>query len=200
MTFILTLPILVWLLARPHPAGSQKQPIAWSSKEGPIAKDLDGLRQMPDDARARTTRQLAAAIRQLPVTPNKLRLAVQLASLSTEGDFGHDALQEVATTLADSLREQPIPSKPGQPAVPYVELAQLVRYEHVQSSLDDPQFATAMSKIDADDERRQGWGMDELHAAMVKHGFSRKDFEGEQFVRLRTLKHRLGLLSPGAAA
>jgi nucleoside-diphosphate-sugar epimerase len=43
-------------------------------------------------------------------------------------------------------------------------------------------------------------GMDELHAAMVKHGFSRKDFEGEQFVRLRTLKHRLGLLSPGAAA
>jgi len=155
MTFILTLPILVWLLARPHPAGSQKQPIAWSSKEGPIAKDLDGLRQMPDDARARTTRQLAAAIRQLPVTPNKLRLAVQLASLSTEGDFGHDALQEVATTLADSLREQPIQSKPGQPAVPYVELAQLVRYEHVQSSLDDPQFATAMSKIDADDERRQ---------------------------------------------
>jgi nucleoside-diphosphate-sugar epimerase len=37
-------------------------------------------------------------------------------------------------------------------------------------------------------------GMDELHQAMVRHSFGRKDFEGEQFVRLRTLKHRLGRL------
>jgi len=43
-------------------------------------------------------------------------------------------------------------------------------------------------------------GMEELHAAMVKHGFSKKDFEGEQFVRLRVLKHRLGLISPTGAA
>ena len=156
MAFILTPPILAWLLASPYPAGAQKRPIAWSSQEAPIAKDLDGLRQRSDEARARKTRQLASAIRQLPVTPNKLRLAVQLASLSTEGDFGYDALQEVATTLADSLREQPIHSKPGQPGVPYVELAQLVRYEHAQASLDDLQFAAALSKIDADDERRQG--------------------------------------------
>ena len=37
-------------------------------------------------------------------------------------------------------------------------------------------------------------GMDELHAAMVRHKFAKKDFEGDQFVRLRTLKHRLGRL------
>ena len=37
-------------------------------------------------------------------------------------------------------------------------------------------------------------GMEELHQAMVRHNFSRKDFEGEQFVRLRTLKHRLNRL------
>jgi nucleoside-diphosphate-sugar epimerase len=37
-------------------------------------------------------------------------------------------------------------------------------------------------------------GMDELHAAMVRHNFSKKDFEGDQFVRLRTLKHRLNRL------
>jgi nucleoside-diphosphate-sugar epimerase len=37
-------------------------------------------------------------------------------------------------------------------------------------------------------------GMEELHEAMVRHNFGRKDFEGEQFVRLRTLKHRLGRL------
>jgi nucleoside-diphosphate-sugar epimerase len=31
-------------------------------------------------------------------------------------------------------------------------------------------------------------GMEELHKKMVDHGFSAKDFEGEQFVRLRSLK------------
>jgi nucleoside-diphosphate-sugar epimerase len=43
-------------------------------------------------------------------------------------------------------------------------------------------------------------GMDELHKAMVDHKFNKKDFEGDQFVRLRVLKHRLNLLTPGAAA
>ncbi len=37
----------------------------------------------------------------------------------------------------------------------YVELAQLVRYEHMQASLDDPQLAAAMQKLEADDARRQ---------------------------------------------
>ena len=38
-------------------------------------------------------------------------------------------------------------------------------------------------------------GMEELHRKMVEHGFSKKDFEGDQFVRLRTLKNRFHLLS-----
>jgi hypothetical protein len=37
-------------------------------------------------------------------------------------------------------------------------------------------------------------GMDELHAKMVEHGFGKNDFEGDQFVRLRTLKHRMDRL------
>ncbi|MGC8638947.1 MAG: NAD-dependent epimerase/dehydratase family protein [Isosphaeraceae bacterium] len=37
-------------------------------------------------------------------------------------------------------------------------------------------------------------GMEELHRKMVEHGFSRPDFEGDQFVRLRTLKSRFHLL------
>jgi hypothetical protein len=41
---------------------------------------------------------------------NKVKLANGLASLSTEGDFGHDTLQEVATTLAGALREYPLPA------------------------------------------------------------------------------------------
>ncbi len=34
-------------------------------------------------------------------------------------------------------------------------------------------------------------GMEELHRKMVDHGFSKNDFEGEQFVRLKTLRHRM---------
>ena len=41
-------------------------------------------------------------------------------------------------------------------------------------------------------------GMEELHKAMVDHKFSKQDFEGDQFVRLRTLKHRLNLINAAA--
>src|SRR5207247_9836479 len=34
-------------------------------------------------------------------------------------------------------------------------------------------------------------GMEELLARYRAHGFSARDFDGEQFVRLRTLRHRL---------
>jgi peroxiredoxin len=179
---ILGLPAWILLLALPYPAAAQKQAIAWSRQEAPIAKDIDGLREMPDDARAGKTKKLALAIRQLPAAPNKLGLAVQLANLSTEGDFGHDTLQEVATTLADSLREQPIQQKSGQPAAPYVELAQLVRYEHVQTSLNDSQFAAAMSKIEADDTRRQG------------ANFTLTDLQGQTWT-LRDLKGKVVLVN-----
>ncbi len=143
------------LLSRPPYLRAQEQKVVWSNQEKPIADQIRGLRGLPDDVRARTTKNLAIEIRQLPVTPNKLRLAADLANLSTEGDFGHDTLQEVATTLATALREQPVQPKQGQPPRPYVELAELVRYEHVQASLDDPQFSAAISKIEADNERRQ---------------------------------------------
>ena len=38
-------------------------------------------------------------------------------------------------------------------------------------------------------------GMEELHSKLVEHGFSATDFEGDQFVRLRTLQKRLDRLS-----
>lgn len=44
-------------------------------------------------------------------------------------------------------------------------------------------------------------GTEELHRKMVEHGFDRADFEGDQFVRLRTLRKRLDRIgvSPPAA-
>ena len=38
-------------------------------------------------------------------------------------------------------------------------------------------------------------GMEELHRKMVEHGFGKADFEGDQFVRLRSLKKRFHVLS-----
>jgi peroxiredoxin len=148
------------LVVRPLNLAAQKQTIEWSDQEKPIVAGLHGLRGLPDDVRAATTKDLALEIRQLPVVPNKLRLANGLADLSTEGDFGHDTLQEVTTTLAQALHEQPLPAaKNGGPAEPYSELAALARYEHMETTplslSNTPQLAAALAKLKADDERRQ---------------------------------------------
>jgi hypothetical protein len=43
-------------------------------------------------------------------------------------------------------------------------------------------------------------GMEELHEAYRRHGFTAEDFSGPQFVRLRTLSGRMHLLDPARAA
>ena len=134
---------------------AQSQEAVWTKQEAAIRDQIRRLRSLPDDVRARTTKQLAFDIRRLPAKPHKLDLAFAIANLSTEGDFGRDTLQEVATTLADALREDPPPMMGTEPAPPYVELAELVRYEHVKANADDPQFAAALAKLDADDQSRQ---------------------------------------------
>jgi peroxiredoxin len=135
--------------------------------EKPIADQIRGLRGLSDDVRTGTTKDLALRIRKLPASENKLSLAFRLAALSTEGDFGHDTLQEVATTLAETLRERPVPwaepkdsqtlgkaSSGHLPALPYIELATLVRYEHVDASVDDEEFRAAMTGLEAEDRKR----------------------------------------------
>src|ERR1035437_9650066 len=134
---------------------AQKQEVVWSAQEKPMYDQIKPFRSPADDVRARTTKDIALEIRALPASENKLRLANYLASRATEGDFGHDTLQEVATTLAGALQQAPPEDKPTVSVDAYGELAQLVRYEHVQASLDTPQFKTAMTKLEADDQRRQ---------------------------------------------
>lgn len=137
------------------PISRAQDNIVWSDEEKPIVQQLHVLRSYPDDVRATTTKALALQIRHLPPSDHKLVLANDLANLSTEGDFGHDTLQDVTTALADALHEHPVPPENGRPGDPYLELAQLVRYEHMQASSESPQFSQALAKLQADDQQRQ---------------------------------------------
>jgi peroxiredoxin len=156
-------------LLAPPISRAQQPKIVWSEEEKPILQQIQTLRSLPDDVRARTTAQLALQIRQLPAGANKLALANDLANLSTEGDFGRDTLQEVTTTLAQSLQEYPVPETKGRPAAQYVELAQLVRYEHMQALSDSPEFAAAMAQLEAADRTRQ------------QADFTLKDLQGQDW-------------------
>ena len=139
------------------PSSAQQKP-PLSKQEKAIQQQVRALRSLPDDTRAVTTRQLATEIQRLPAGANKLMLAMSLSGLSTEGDFGRDTLQAAATALAGAIREQRQlgAAKGGEePADAYAELARLVHYEHVQVSVEDPDFAAAMAKMDSDDRIRQ---------------------------------------------
>ena len=135
--------------------GAQSGGPAFTDAEKPIVEQMRGLRKLPDDVRPGVTKQLALQIRRLPADSHKAGLAESLANLATEGDPGRDALQEVATTLADALAELPADHS-GQPSSGYAELAQLVRYEHVKVNSDNPQFKAAIEALQATDKARAG--------------------------------------------
>ena len=119
-----------------------------------IEAQLKTLRDVPDDARGAATRKLASTIRQLPPGTAKVGLAVELSNLATEGDFGRDTLLQVVNTLATAIQEQK-PAKEGDPQGAYAELARVVHYEHVPTTLNSPPFAAALAKLEDDDRQRQ---------------------------------------------
>jgi thiol-disulfide isomerase/thioredoxin len=117
-----------------------------------VAKAIDQeilkLKDLPDDVRAHTIKELALRIRQQPK-----RYAVALASnLVIDGTeaSGRDTLQEVTTTLADALRNSPTQGNDRD----YLMLAELARYSHMEVSLDNPRYTAAISKLQADDQHR----------------------------------------------
>jgi peroxiredoxin len=125
-TFLLTLT----LLATPA--------LHAQATEASITTQLKGLRSVPTSERPAATTKIATDIRTLPPGPTKVKLADSLSHLATEGDPGQETLQAVAQTLSQALSDSPVTPKDDEPPMPYMDLAKLVRYEHVTVDLKDP--------------------------------------------------------------
>jgi peroxiredoxin len=147
--------------------------------EESLTRQIEELRDVPDAERPAVTAQIAVDIRGLPASESKVKIADALANLSTEGDPGHNTLQAVAETLAQSLNESPQPLKnDGTPATPYMDLAKLVRYEGVTVDITDPILAQSGDILAADD------------AEVAKADFTLMDTSGKKYT-LSALKGRI---------
>ena len=176
MTFRRITSLLLILLALPIAAIAQADPAK-------IAAGIDTLREQPDDKRPAVTLQLALEIRTLPPGIEKLKLADGLSHLATEGDPGQETIQAVTDTMAQALKETPQSlNGEGQPAEPYSEVAELVRYEHATTTLDAPQYSQAMQALIAND------------AEVSKTDFTLKDIKGKP-IKLSDLKGKIVLVS-----
>jgi peroxiredoxin len=93
--------------------------------------------------RAKLAESLAAQIQKLSQPQTRLGLATSLSNLATEGDLGHDALQTITDTLAYAIRDNRPHVEPRQ----YLDLAKLVRYEHMKSPIDDPSLESRLELL-----------------------------------------------------
>jgi peroxiredoxin len=156
-------------------AYGQSQPAA-SDREKAISAQISQLRGLPDEVWTQTVAKVARQIQQLPAGAEKEALIGNFGNLVTEGDAGHDTLQVVASTMAQVLRDSPNSSV-------YSTLAQLVRYEHLEVSSDNPHYLAALAKLEEEDLRRQSpefalrdrkgveWSFHELRGKVVLVNF-----------------------------
>jgi peroxiredoxin len=179
------------------PLAAAQDNVLWTAEQKPLADQLGTIRDLDNQARSSVTRNLAQKIQRLPVSKNKLQLAIELANLSTEGDLGRSTIQAAATCLAMALREKPMPwtAMPSKsdddkfreaflPEYGYREIAQLGHYEHVAVALNhDPHYRAALAALNAVDIHRahldfilkdvsgKTWKLSELRGQVVLINF-----------------------------
>ncbi len=152
------------------------------ASESSLTGELQRLRSYSAEQRPAATVKVAIDIRALPSGPKKVGLATSLAVLSTEGDQGKQTLQAVADTLAGALAESPVAPKKNEIPYPYIELASLVRYKGVTTTLTNPLYARAGRELSADD------------AAVEKADFTLKDLHNKK-VTLSALRGKIVMVN-----
>jgi len=151
-------------------------------KASQVENQLHNLRSVPEDQKPATIIKLAADIKSLPANAQKVSYADALVHMSTEGDMGKDALQAVADTLTAALTETPVKPKGNKVPMPYYDLAKLVHYEHVDTTMTDPQYVkSAQMLVDND-------------AAVEKVDFTLKDLKGKK-VTLSELRGKIVMVN-----
>jgi thiol-disulfide isomerase/thioredoxin len=143
--------------------------LAGQVKESTIQKEMGKLRSLSETDRPAATIKVAGEIAALPAGKNKVQDADDLSHLVTEGDQGADALQAVADALSKALAETPMPAKGDQPPMPYMDLARLVRYEGVTTTLNDPLYVKAGAVLAANDAEiaKADFSLKDMHNKMV---------------------------------
>lgn len=179
-SFVLRCVIALVFVASAIPLLAQNK-VTYTDQEKAILEQIRKLRQVPDDQRGAVTRKLAVEVRQLPFSAGKLQLAGGLGSLSTEGDFGQDTLQEVTNTITDTLREAE-KNGGGADEDDYRGLARLVRYEGTTTTLSSPQYMQAVAYFEAADKAR------------ANADFTLTDLQGKRWA-MKDLKGKVVLLN-----
>ena len=112
-----------------------------------VDREIENLNDLPEEVRTHTIEDLILRIRG---QPNRYAapLAYNLAVSATEAT-APDTLQQVTTVLVDAIQKLlPKDREDSQ----YKMLAELARYHHMQVSLDDPRYASEISKLEANDQ------------------------------------------------
>jgi peroxiredoxin len=155
--------------------------------ENSIRQRTGQIRGKATDAeRAVLVQQIAADIRKLPPGEGKIGAIRSLASVSTEGALGKEALTAVASTLAAAMRDSfPVLLEARQPLAygdAYIELARYVRYEQVEPPFADPALDAAGALLELRERVQQ------------ENGFTLTSLDGKIF-SLDALKGKVVLLN-----
>jgi peroxiredoxin len=111
--------------------------------------EIQKLNTLPQDARPHAIHDLAMRVRQQSAS-EMAALAFNLSADSGESD-GREALQDVANAMVEAIHRSPAKYIADNL---YTNLAELSRYGHVEVALDNPKYAAAVARLDADNRQR----------------------------------------------
>jgi peroxiredoxin len=153
LLFSLSTPVILHAQAKPPSQFKIQDDLDELKPRAPGMPGPDGKPTKPltDDERIAKIAALAAEINLFPAGSKKVNFALELAQLSTQGDPHKENIQAVTDTLSKALTETPTSGKKGKPAPAYMELARLVHYAGMTTTVTDPQLTEAEAILTAND-------------------------------------------------